>query len=163
MKSVIGLLAAGLCSCAIGEMSFRSGEGWQPFANAKDIEAGSALDFSGMGLVDAPAGKFGWLRAANGHAEFEGRPGVPVRFWGVNICSDANFLEPDEIERLTERLVRLGYNAVRIHHYDDAWWRDDKNRDLFDRLVAACVKKGLYLTTDLLVSRKVKYREIGLD
>ena len=158
------MLAALVASSAIGDVCIRRDDEWIVIDYRKDIEPDSALDFSGMGFQDAPAGKYGWLKAAKGHAEFETRPGVPARFWGVNVCTTANYLEPDEIERFTDRLVRLGYNALRIHHHDDLWWRNPfGERDKLDRLVAACVRKGIYLTTDLYVSRKVKYRDLGVD
>ena len=99
----------------------KEGSDWVPLEYIRDIEPGSALDFSAMGIVDAPAGKHGWLVSRNGHAEFEGRPGVPARFYGVNLCMTANYLRPDEIEKVTDRLIRLGYNAIRIHHHDDEW------------------------------------------
>ena len=162
------------------------GSEWIPLENRRDIVPGSALDFSGQGLHDAPAGKHGWLVSRNGHAEFERRPGVPARFYGVNLCNSANYLSDDEIERVTDRLVRLGYNAVRIHHHDDAWAKDfvatknakehkdfansasfaAKNNDSIDRLdalMASCIRKGIYLTTDLYVSRKCTWRELGID
>ena len=147
---------------AYGDVCVQHGREWALLDYRKDIVQGSALDFSM--LQDAPAGKHGWIKSVNGHAEFEQRPGNPARFWGVNICTTANYLEPDEIERFTDRLVRLGYNALRLHHHDDLWWRNPSGeRDKMDRLVAACVRKGIYLTTDLYVSRKVKYRDIGID
>ena len=162
------------------------GPDWVALDYVRDIVPGSALDFSGQGLHDAPAGKYGWLVSRNGHAEFERRPGVPARFYGVNLCNSANYLSDDEIERVTDRLVRLGYNAVRIHHHDDAWAKDflatknakehkdfansasfaAKNNDSIDRLdalMASCIRKGIYLTTDLYVSRKCTWRELGID
>ena len=140
------------------------GPEWVPIERLHEIIPGSALDFSKMGLQDAPAGKYGWTKSVNGHAEFEKRPGKAARFYGVNLCGTANFLSDGEIERLTDRLVRLGYNSIRIHHHDDMWSKDtDGARDKLDRLVAACIRKGLYLTTDLYVSRKCTYRELGID
>lgn len=136
------------------------GVDWVPLEHFRDIEPGSALDFSGMGLQDAPAGKYGWLVSRCGHAEFEGRPGVPARFCGVNLCQTANYLAPDEIERATDRLARLGYNAVRLHHHDEDW---AENKDAIDRLIAACIRKGIYLTTDLYVSRRIPWRDFGID
>ena len=45
-----------------------------------------AADFSGWRLQDAPAGKYGWLKRAGGHFEFEGRSvGERVKFYGVNL------------------------------------------------------------------------------
>ena len=140
------------------------GPDWVRLENLHEIVAGSALDFSAMGLQEAPAGKYGWLKSVNGHAEFERRPGRPARFYGVNLCMTANYLADDEIERFTDRLVRLGYNSIRIHHHDDAWAKDlDGAREKFDKLVASCVRKGIYLTTDLYVSRTCTWRELGVD
>ena len=140
------------------------GPDWVALENRHEIVPGSALDFSKMGIQDAPAGKYGWTKSVNGHAEFEKRPGQAARFYGVNLCNTANYLSDGEIERLTDRLVRLGYNSIRIHHYDDMWSKDtDGARDKLDRLMAACIRKGLYLTTDLYVSRKCTWRELGID
>ena len=137
---------------------------WVRFENAHDIVAGSALDFSGFGLHDAPAGKYGWVRSDGQRAVFERRPGVPARFYGVNLCNDANYLDDEQIERVTDRLVRLGYNAIRVHHHDEMWARDEGGaRERLDRLVAACVRKGIYVMTDLYVSRAVSWRELGVD
>lgn len=147
-----------------GLETVEEGPDWVVFENRHEIVKGSALDFSGLGLQDAPAGKYGWLVSLNGHVEFENRPGIPARFYGVNLCMTANYLSDDQIERLTDRLVRLGYNTIRIHHHDEAWSKDvDGARDKLDRLMAACIRKGLYLTTDLYVSRKCTWRELGVD
>ena len=139
-----------------------SGE-WVRVDYRRDIVPGSALDFSGLGLQDAPAGKYGWLVSRNGHAEFEKRPGFAARFYGVNLCNTANYLSSNEVEQVTDRLVRLGYNAVRIHHHDTLWAESEENRDALDRLVAACVRKGIYLTTDIYVSRRIPWRDLGVD
>ena len=136
---------------------------WAHVDYRRDIVPGSALDFSGLGLQDAPAGKYGWLVSRNGHAEFEKRPGFAARFYGVNLCNTANYLPSNEVEQVTDRLVRLGYNAVRIHHHDNLWGEDEENRDALDRLVAACVRKGIYLTTDIYVSRRIPWRDLGVD
>ena len=136
------------------------GPDWVPLEYRRDILPGSALDFSGLGIHDAPAGKRGWLVSRNGHAEFENRTGVPARFYGVNLCNTANYLSDDEVEHVTDRLVRLGYNAVRFHHHDERWANAQAS---LDRLIAACVRKGIYLTTDLYVSRRIPWRELGVD
>ena len=241
----------GAVATAEGVQTVTEGPDWVALDYVRDIVPGSALDFSGQGLHDAPAGKYGWLVSRNGHAEFDGRPGVPARFYGVNLCNSANYLSDDEIERVTDRLVRLGYNAVRIHHHDSAWAdaharresqvRSPKSQvsrpnrrkgderggrrnaeaeqdasqsigteaekekenasrplptadakqtplsprlaeplrfnifageppappddaiDRLDALMAACIRKGIYLTTDLYVSRRCSWRELGID
>lgn len=72
---------------------------------------------------------------------------------------------------LAERLKCLGYNALRIHHHDNlfARYEDGKlvpiqeNVERLDHLIAECVKRGIYLTTDLYVSRRVAWRDMGID
>ncbi len=148
-----------------------AGPDWIPLNYLKEIEAGSALDFSGQGLQDAPAGKHGWLKSVNGHFEFENLPGKKQRFYGVNLCGDANMPERAFADVLVERLVRLGYNAVRVHHYEADAIRGAAdgltlNAEMIDRLdyfLAKCFEKGIYATTDLFVSRPVAWRAIGID
>ena len=146
--------------------------GWVPMDHRKTIIPGSALDFSRVVPHEAPAGKHGWLRAVGDHAEFTGKPGVPQRFVGVNLCQSANFPEtPTEAEMLAERIYRLGYNAVRIHHHDGALARYEngtlvpipENMDRLDRLISELVKRGIYLTTDLHTSRGATWRDLGID
>ena len=149
------------------------GPDWIPLVYRKEIEAGSALDFSHMGFADAPAGKYGWIKNIGGHFEFEGRPGKPVRLYGVNLCGTANFPSHDEAEMMVVRFKRLGYNAIRLHHHDsgtvkgsaDGLTLDPENMDRFDYLLATAIREGLYLTTDLFVSRNhvIKWRHIGVD
>ena len=159
-----------------------AGPDWIPLAQEPWIEPGSALDFSSVLPRHQPAGKFGRVVARDGHFEFEGRPGVPQRFYGVNLCGTANLPESrEEAERIAANLARMGYNAVRIHHHErwlvsetgnlppsasaDGTEIDPDQMAKFDLLVAACVKYGLYLTTDLFVSRSyvVSWRSLGID
>ena len=142
---------------------------WVPLTYRKDIVAGSALDFSGQGMSDAPAGKYGWLKSRGGHFVFERRPDAFQRFYGVNLCGSANMPPKDVSDILVTRLVRLGYNSVRVHHYD-GWigWRkkpghvfDPEMMDRFDYLMARAFAAGIYVTTDLYVSREVTWRDLG--
>ena len=175
-----------------------AGPDWLPLAQEPWIEPGSALDFSAVLPRHEPAGKFGRVVAVGDHFEFENHPGVPQRFYGVNICDTANLPDTaDDAERIAANLARMGYNAVRIHHHER--WLVTENGKLpedgalgdhalpvgadlraarfdgtaldpalvakFDLLVAACVKHGLYLTTDLFVSRSnvIPWRALGID
>ena len=144
-------------------MEIREGDDWVRLDYRKHPVAGSALDWSGMGLHDAPAGKYGWLKNVDGHFEFEGLPGVEQRFYGVNLCYDANYPEHEAADMLVERLLRCGYNSVRIHHHDGRWASGGDAIDRLDYLIARCIGRGLYITTDLYVSRRPQYRDIGID
>ena len=150
---------------APGGFAVREAPGeWAAIDNRKEIVSGSALDFSRMGFADAPAGKHGWVKAVGDHFEFEDMPGTPQRFYGVNLCMSAAFPETaEEAERIASRLARLGYNAIRLHHHDQAWSEGEAERVKMDRLVAAAIRHGLFVTTDLYVSRRVRWRDIGID
>ncbi|RPI27686.1 MAG: hypothetical protein EHM61_07635 [Acidobacteria bacterium] len=149
-----------------------AGDDWIPLKPGLDIEQGSALDFSALDLVDRPAGKHGRVIArSDGQFAFADSPNQPRRFYGVNLCFGAHYISKEESIRLADRLVRLGYNTVRIHHYErdltqgqpDSISFDPEKIDQFDYLMASLIRRGIYLTTDLYVSRPVPYREIGID
>ncbi len=160
-----------------------AGPEWTTLKYDPWIEPGSALDFTGVIPHHSPAGKFGRVVTVGDHFEFEGLPGVPQRFYGVNFCGTANLPESrEEADRFTANLVRIGYNAVRIHHHEK--WLvskdgklpesaasfsdtalDPAQMDKLDHLIASCVEHGLYITTDLYVSRAhvVPWRALGID
>lgn len=158
-----------------GVVSIKAGPEWIPIAGRNDIAAGSVLDFSsaevGFSGAHKPAGKYGRLVAKGENFEFEEMPGVPVRFYGANLCSSANFLAADEAEKLAERFARMGYNTVRLHHQDGGLTAGDPTgttimpepMDQMDRLVAACIARGIYISTDLFVSRSVDNQAVGVD
>jgi hypothetical protein len=151
-------------------VTIQAGADWVPLKQETDILEGSALDFSKLGLADAPAGRYGRVVAKGPVFEFERKPGVPQRFYGVNLCFTANFLEPADAARLAARLARVGYNALRLHHHDgglvegsaDGTAVNPGNLARLDALMAACVSNGIYVTTDLYVSRPVPWRSVGI-
>lgn len=164
--------AAQVDSDSSSPVVLQAGAEWIPLRVELDVEPGSALDFSSMGLTDAPAGKHGRIIARpDGQFAFADSPNVPRRFYGVNLCFGAQYVERAEADRLAERFVRLGYNALRIHHYErdltdgqsPTTRLNPEKLDQFDYLMAALIKRGIYLTTDLYVSRSVPWREIGVD
>ena len=151
-----------------GEYVIEAGGDWVPLKAMNDPVPGSALDFSSVVPHDAPAGRHGWLVVRDGHFEFENLPGVPQRFYGVNFVGDANYPPAKDADRYVANLARVGYNAVRFHHHDNGL--ADSRGELkpeamarFDAMVAACIRHGVYMTTDLYVSRKVAYRDMGID
>lgn len=150
-----------------------SGSNWRPTAPVVQTAPGSALDFSQLRGTDAPAGAHGRVVRCGDHFEFAGLPGVKQRFYGVNICYGANVPSEAKAAEIAADLARIGYNALRIHHYEtdlvaaDATGAyvtlDPDKMHRFDALVAAAVGNGLYLTTDLYVSRKPTWRALGCD
>ena len=141
-----------------------AGEDWIPLELELDIAPGTALDFSTLGLQDAPAGKHGWLKArADGTFFFQDQPDKPVRFYGVNFCFSAHYITHEQSDQVADRLAKLGYNAVRLHHYEGELTERQPDRtslnpgklDQLDYLVAACIRRGIYVSTDLFVSRPV--------
>jgi hypothetical protein len=149
-----------------------AGPEWIPLRPEMEIEPGSALDFSDLAGTGSPAGKHGLVIARpDGQFAFVDSPDQPRRFYGVNLCFSAQYLAHDQADRLAERLARLGYNAVRFHHYEGELISGQTNSttlnaqklDQLDYLAAALIRHGLYLTTDLFVSRPVPYRETGID
>lgn len=158
---------------SIGPQRVNVSQGWTPVKVDHDIEPGSALDFSKIRGTEAPAGKYGHVVAKGDHFEFEKLPGVSQRFYGVNICGTANIPDPQSAKKLARRLRMVGYNMVRFHlhesHLVDAsqpgsTHLNPKAMDHFDALVAVCIENGIYLSTDLFVSRSpISWKSIGID
>jgi len=166
----------------------RAGNDWVPLDLKLDIAPGSALDFSFLALdgdgaanrrqpgggAPVPAGTYGRVIVRpDGHFGFERGLDRPVRFYGVNLCFGANYLDKATADRLADRFQRIGYNTVRIHHYESELidtnapsgsltFRPD-SLDKLDYLVAALKKRGIYVKTDLFVSRPVKSTELDTE
>lgn len=146
----------------------RGGEKWAKLTQKRDIVAGSALDFSSF-AIDAPAGKYGPLKAVGNHFEFTNRTGVEQIFYGANLTSSACAPPKESAPALAQRLARIGYNTVRLHHYDALWAANendeagDSYRDRMDYFVNELIKKGLYITFDLHSARKVTYADLGFS
>ena len=166
-----------LCACTLGAqpqatpVTITAGPDWIPLQLELDIAPGSALDFSQMGFHKGPAGSHGRVIATrDGHFAFEDQPDTAQRFYGVNLCVGAQYLSHVEADRLAERLMRLGYNTVRLHHYERPLVEGQPNTTTFnpekldqlDYLFAAFAKRGIYISTDLYVSRPVTNKEIDI-
>ncbi len=155
-----------------GDFILKPGADWVPLHVKDGIIPGSALDFSKIRNTEAPAGRHGWVVCKGQDFEFENLPGVSQRFYGVNICGDANIPDYETAKKFAAHLARMGYNALRFHHHDSCLVRGSKdgttlNPEMmkrFDGLMAACIENGIYMTTDLFVSRRpIKYRTLGID
>ncbi len=137
---------------------------WLPVKFTKEVVKGSPLDFSWV--QDAPAGKYGYLKSNNsGEFIFEDVPDKTIRLYGVNTCNSASFPDKKTADFLAEELARKGYNAIRIHHHDnemldnaagDSVTFDNEMMDRLDYFAYVMKTHGLYITTDLYTSRKLR-------
>lgn len=150
-----------------GQYVVSGGENWAKLNQKKDIIEGSALDFSAFS-VDAPAGKYGALKAVGTHFEFAQLPGAEQYFYGANLTTSACAPEKTKSDMVAARMARIGYNTVRLHHYDDLWAANENDsngdsfRDRMDYFVSNAINRGLYFTIDLYSARKIPSENLGL-
>ena len=135
-------------------------------------------------LLDAPAGKHGFVHAKDGHLYFEN--GQRVRFLGFNVATRSNTPDHDTAEKLAARFASLGVNVIRLHAADApigdtpcSWSScrkaplldyekgtsrlfNPEGLDRFDYLIAQLKAKGIYLHIDLIVARQFVEGD-GLD
>ncbi len=135
-------------------------------------------------LLDAPAGKHGFIRVEGGR--FANDAG-PVRFHATNLTGPANFPTHDQADKLAARLARFGINCVRLHYFDAQYgnFMTEKEAGIFgkgdslprafkaeptvamppfaeeqvdrqDYLIAALKKRGIYVNINLHVARLPK-------
>ena len=141
---------------------------WVPVDHKLDIQAGSALDWS---RTNPPvAGSSGWVKAdASGNFYLENQPGVPVKFFGTNISGSGIFMEPASTELLLTQLSRMGYNAIRLHHFDailtDPVQANSLTFDPFflarlHAFIEAARLRGFYIAIDLLSARMPRDGEV---
>ena len=148
--------------------SVTSGKEWLEYRAPLEIRPGSIVDLSD--LQEAPAGKHGFLRRKGSHFEWEGQPGKPVRFWGVNLCFAACFPTHADADRLVNLLAVMGCNIIRLHHFDNILGRsadepttvklNPEMADRLDYLLYAAKRKGIYITLDLYTGRFIKRGEL---
>lgn len=154
------------------EVTIRPGKDWVILKPELDIKPGSALDLSGNGLTKGPCGAKGRIIITpEGHFAFADDPKTPQRFYGANLCFTSQYMPKDKVDILLDRWLRFGYNTLRIHHYEfrltkSIWipgfdW-DPKSLDQLSYLIAGCSKRGIWLTTDLFVSRPIDPKQIDV-
>ncbi|MDR3002082.1 MAG: carbohydrate binding domain-containing protein [Fibromonadaceae bacterium] len=118
-------------------------------------------------LLDAPAGKHGFLTVKDGNLVFEN--GTPARFWGTNMVAKNCFASDAAIDSTVSRLAKMGVNMLRMHHLDAPWttpnifgntekttgtraFSKESMRQL-DYFIYRAKQKGIYIFLDLLVHR----------
>jgi len=85
---------------------------WFTFNPADDFSP-SVIDC--YDWLDAPAGKHGIVKM-DGH-KFVFADGTPVKFWGVNICSNEPYTDSTRAKAWTIYLAKYGVNSVRFHKF----------------------------------------------
>jgi hypothetical protein len=124
-----------------------------------------ALDFSW--LLDAPAGKHGFLRAQGDQLVFE--DGTPIRFFGTNLTRGGALPEKEAAVLVADRLAKAGVNLLRLHYTEgnvdnpretlidyergDSQHFNADSLDRLDYLVHLLKERGIYVHIDLLVAR----------
>jgi len=121
-------------------------------------------------LLDAPAGKHGFLRVERGRFVHDAGP---VRLHATNLTGPANFPTHEQADQLAARLARFGINCVRLHYFDEAYGNfmtekkpgiiaddpatqrhfDPQQVDRQDYLIAALKKRGIFVDMNLHVAR----------
>ena len=131
-------------------------------------------------LLDAPAGKHGFVRVKDGRFVTDAGP---IKFNATNLTGPANFPSHKDADRLAARLARFGINCVRMHYFDAPYgnFRNERQRGLYgnsdeipgsfradpnvtlpfdkdavdcqDYLIAALKKRGIYVNMNLHVAR----------
>ncbi len=122
-------------------------------------------------LLDAPAGKHGFLGIKGGRFVFE--DGTEARFWGTTLTGSACFPPHDLAPQIAERLSRFGINLVRLHHLDADWAEpnlfqrdaehpgilDPETLDRLDYLIHQLANRGVYVFLDGLSSRRLRLED----
>ena len=145
--------------------------GMFPFLIRPDA-ADTAADMSA--LLPKPAGRDGFIRRDGEH--FVDGKGRVVRMNGVNFTAAANFPEHADADRTADELARLGFNCVRMHLVEMAFYAnnfidpqyclcptdangkhffDESKRDRMEYLIAALKKRGIFIDMNLHAGREL--------
>ena len=136
----------------------------KPFLMKKEMMFEGALDFSS--LLDAPAGKHGFVRIKDGHFHVGQNR---IRFYGFNIPFGCPFSPKPDAELIAERLAHAGVNFARIHAVDGrphagapllidytkgtSTRIDPHQWDKLDYMLHCLEQRGIYLQLDLFCYR----------
>jgi hypothetical protein len=141
----------------------------KPFA--MDHRAASSAPADVSFLLDAPAGKQGFIRIQDGH--FVKPDGRRIRFWGVHFTDwsrgSVEIPPQEDAPMWAATLARYGVNLVRLHFLDlpsprgiiDSTGNDSRSFDArqLDRLdfeISEFKKLGIYVDLNLNVGRSYK-------
>ncbi|KRF03334.1 hypothetical protein ASG89_23100 [Paenibacillus sp. Soil766] len=138
---------------------------WKAIDTTLAVAPGSALDLSYMNQT--PAGTKGFVKIdADGDYYFTDEPNKKVKFFGTNLVGSYG-TDPtrEEMVIIADRLVAMGYNAVRYHSNDENvdWAKglmvkptsttvtlDPAKLDNFEYFVSLLKERGIYIDIDIL-------------
>lgn len=135
----------------------------RPFPMDSNGLSGGEADVSF--LLQAPAGKDGFIGIRNGHLATPG--GKRFRIWGINVAGGACTPSKEAGRLVAAQFARFGLNCVRFHRLDttsgliDAKRKDTRaldpaQLDRFDYFVAELKNRGIYVDLNLNVGRRYK-------
>jgi hypothetical protein len=143
-------------------------EHWYPYLD----ESVFAVDLSFLNNAEKPAGKRGFVQSIQDKLQFE--DGTEAKFWGTNLAAYALFDTTDEdIQLQANRLSRLGFNLIRIHHHDADWIQhnifgntqhtaadtqslNQKAMAKLDWWIKCLQDEGIYIWLDLHIGRQFR-------
>ncbi len=141
------------------------GPGTQPFPTNWRQNPASVANLSF--LLDAPAGKRGFVQVSSGH--LVSADGARFRIWGMNFTGAATLPSREDAPAVAAHLAHLGINCVRFHFLDrqaptglidstrnDTRALDPKQLDRLDFFVSELKQRGIYTNLNLNVGRTYK-------
>src|ERR1700722_11829242 len=162
---LISVLSVTVCS---SQLSAQNQSGMAPFTmdHRRGALSGSPVDVSF--LLDAPAGKHGFVKVQDGHLATG--DGHRIRFWGVNITDwsrgSRQIPSKEDATFWAATLARFGVNSVRFQFLDLEAPRglienggdntrslEPEQLDREDYFIAELEKRGIYIDFNLLVGR----------
>ena len=179
-KTIIYILCVFLFSCTQKNKAEKDYSSLFPFVISYD-GPDNVTNMSQM--LDAPAGRNGFIRAENG--EFVNDAGEVIRLNATNLTGSSNFPTHEQADKLAERLARFGLNCVRLHYMDADYANfmervepgiinqkentqrnlDPKQMDRLDYMISRFKEHGIYVDINLHVARKFDMRDgfSGID
>jgi hypothetical protein len=161
-----GFVPSGANRPAGGPIGRSKPDEWFPVVFDDDVFSDkSIIDMSA--LVEAPAGKYGFLKRAGSDLKFE-RAKDRVQFWGCGANLSFATFSRDQLARRIRYLRKHGINMVRQHpvtaelgtlangHFDP------KRLDDWDWWVAELKKNGIYMTWSVFYGNPISVQD-GYD
>ena len=172
MRIPIAAAAFILCAAVTRvDLPAQTTSGMAPFSMDHRRGALSASPVDVSFLLDAPAGKHGFIQVKDGHLATG--DGQRLRLWGVNITDwspgSRQIPSKEDAPFWASTLARFGVNCVRFQFLDletprglldghraDTRALDPEALDRQDFFIAELEKKGIYIDFNLLVGRPFK-------